>query len=191
MEAFDSLRNSITMMTAIPAMEWLHFAKHLRLRQIEKNAHYFKIGDEVSEIGFVVKGLLYNYYSKAKGDEIVKIFLPEGVFVASYSSLIMKTPSSFSCRAIENTILLTIPYKEMEAIYDRHICWQRLGRISAEQQFIAKEKREMEFLLDDATVRYQKFVEQNEKILNRIPQYLIASYIGISPASLSRIRGQI
>jgi hypothetical protein len=63
-----------------------------------------------------------------------------------------------------------------------------MGRLSAEKLYIEKEQREWQFLLGDAKSRYENFVQENRGLIDRIPQYLIASYIGISPVSLSRIR---
>ena len=188
MTSFEELKKIISEVTAIPPLEWPVFASKLKIRTFEKDEYFFRQGEEVSEIGFVLKGLLYNYISKNEGEDSVKVFLSERMFVAPYSSLIQKLPANFSCKTLEPTILILIKYSDLEAIYERHICWQRMGRLIAEKNFIAKEKRELEFLQDDAKTRYKKFVETHLDVINRIPQYLIASYLGISPESLSRIR---
>ncbi len=188
MPTFNELKKVLTEVTAIPPTEWLHFVQKVKIKNLDKNENFFNQGEEVHELGFVLKGLLYNYIAQDDGSESVKVFLSEGMFVAPYSSLIQKVPAIFSCKALEPTKLLYIDYSDMENLYDRHICWQRLGRLVAEKNFIAKERRELEFLQDDAKTRYSKFLVSHKNVIDRLPQYLVASFIGISAESLSRIR---
>ncbi len=175
-------------MIQIPPPEWLHLVPLLKIKHILKDTYYFKQGDSVYEIGFVVKGLLYNFYTKADGEELVKYFIPEGKLVAAYSSLILNQPAFYSCKTLEDTTLVTIQYSDLLNLYKRNACWEKMGRINAEKQYIEKELREYQFLAHSALERYEFFVKENKHILNRIPQYLIASYLGMSPVSLSRIR---
>jgi CRP-like cAMP-binding protein len=187
-EVFDTLRNHLTRAFSVPPLEWVHLAKHLRLKSLKKGEAFFRQGEPVDEIGFVIKGLLYNYFTSESGDKFVKYFIPDRGFVACYSSLVTERPALFSCETLEPTTLITIRYQDVLKLYDRHICWERMGRKKAEELFVEKEVREMLFLTSDATARYEVFVRENQDLVNRVPQYLIASYIGISPVSLSRIR---
>jgi CRP-like cAMP-binding protein len=190
MEPFEVFKNYLSTFLSVPPLEWLAMVKVLKLRQLEKDSFYYKQGEPFDEVGFVVKGALYNFYTTDSGDINVKTFRCEGQPVTCYTDLLLGIPASFSCKTLEKTTLIAIKYQDLVRLYDRHKCWERMGRLSAEKLFIEKEKRELEFLSMDAKQRYESFARQNPTLLNRAPQYLIASYIGISPASLSRIRGE-
>ena len=83
--------------------------------------------------------------------------------------------------------MLAVPFKEIQKLYQRHPCWNELGRKIAENFFIVKEQREYEFLLLDAKARYLNFIHDYADLTERIPQYHIAAYLGITPVSLSRV----
>jgi CRP-like cAMP-binding protein len=190
MGQFEVFKNYLSMFLSVPPLEWAAMMKVLSFRQLERETFYYQQGETFDEIGFVIKGLLYNFYTTSSGDIYVKNFIPERQPVTCYTNLLLGTPASFSCKTLEKTTLITIKYKDLIYLYERHKCWEKMGRISAEKIFIEKEKRELEFLSMDAKQRYENFYRNNPTIVDRTPQYLIASYIGISPASLSRIRGE-
>lgn len=189
MKDFEGVKIFLSKITQIPPLEWFHLTTLLKVKSFKKGSVYFNQGDEVHEIGFVVKGLLYNSYIDSDGKELVKFFITERNLVAAYSSLILNKPAFYTCKTLEDTTLITIQYKDLKNLYKRHASWERMGRISAEKQFIAKELREYQFLANDAQARYESLVQEQPELVNRVPQYLIASYLGISPVSLSRIRG--
>lgn len=187
----ESLKDSLLSFVSVPATEWIHLVSLLKIKSYAKDENFFVQGEKFDEIGFVVKGLLYNYYTLTSGELIVKNFINERQLVTCYSDLLLDRAASFSCRTIEDTKLVVLKHRDLLGLYDRNKCWERMGRMSAEKQFIAKEHRESDFLFLDAKGRYEKFVKENATLINRVPQYLIASYIGISPASLSRIRSEV
>lgn len=188
MEAFDALKTYLAGAFSLPPLEWLRLAKSLRFKSLAKGEFFVKQGDPVSEIGFVVKGLLYNYYTNDSGEDFVKFFIPEKNMVACYSSLLQGIPAGFSSQALEPTTLITFPYKELRNLYQSHAAWERIGRLSVEKLYIDMEKREQYFMMADAKTRYEAFLRDKPDLVQRVPQYIIASYIGISPVSLSRIR---
>lgn len=188
MEFFENIKNHLLTLAAIPPLEWIHFATLLSIKKIKKGEIYFHQGESFDQIGFVVSGLMHNYYSLPNDEIAVNYFIHEGMPVTCYADQLLKKPASFSCKAIEDTTLVNIKFKDFEKLYNRHTCWEKIGRLSAEKLYIEKEIRERDFLMMDAKQRYENFVNTNPKIINRVPQYLIASYLGIKPESLSRIR---
>jgi len=80
--------------------------------------------------------------------------------------------------------------EESLALRDRYLCWQEVAARYAEMLFAEKERREREFLSDDAATRYRTFLADSPDLESRLPQYFIASYLGITPVALSRIRGR-
>src|SRR5262249_51493133 len=93
--------------------------------------------------------------------------------------------------ALEATTLLIAQYADFTDLFDQHPVFDRLGRILVEQQLIRKELRARSLLEQDATQRYLNFVRQESHLVQRVPQYHIASYLGITAVSLSRIRGSL
>ncbi len=183
-----SLKKYLSTFIEIPFQEWAYFSSVLRMRKIAKDEFYFRQGDAVDEIGFVIEGLFYNFYANKKAEDSVKYFIPEGNAIACLSSLILNLPASFSGQALEDSTLLTIKFSDLQKVFLRHSCWERMGRLSAEKLYIEKEIREERFLRTDARKRYEYFVKEHPNLVNRVPQYLIASYLGMTPVSLSRIR---
>lgn len=189
-ESIEAIKQYFDKFTYVPPAEVLYFISKISLKKIEKDEHFYKQNEPFDQIGFVVKGLLYNYYTKEDHTIAVNYFVHEGMPATCYANLLTNTPASFSCKAIETTYMLIIKYKDFQSFYGRHLCWDRIGRLSAEDLFIEKERREFEFFMTGEE-RYRHFVKNYPKLQNRVPQYLIASYIGLKPESLSRIRKNI
>jgi CRP-like cAMP-binding protein len=115
----------------------------------------------------------------------------ENGFAGSFHSLIRQQPCGFFIQALEKTETIVLPNRVLNEFYDRHACWEQLGRKNAEQLVLIKEAREKELLLDSLEVRYQRFLKEFPGLANRIPQYHIASFLGVTDVALSRIRKKI
>jgi CRP-like cAMP-binding protein len=105
--------------------------------------------------------------------------------------LTLQEPCSFFIQALERTDTIVLPNRLLNELYDRHVCWERFGRKMAEHLVIIKEAREKELLLDSLEVRYQRFLKEFPSLVDRIPQYHIASYLGVTDVALSRLRQKI
>ncbi|MCF4969254.1 Crp/Fnr family transcriptional regulator [Nostoc sp. CMAA1605] len=147
-----------------------------------------RAGEIPSRIAFVVSGILRLYYVNSAGSEFTKSFCPENHFVTAYGALILQQPANFFIEAIEDSFLLVIDYRQYLQLCAGNSCWQEINHKLVEALYLKKEKREAELLLDDATTRYKKFLQEYPNLDQRVKQYHIASYLGISPVSLSRIR---
>lgn len=189
-DAIDSVKKFFASLVFVPPSEFLHFAKLVSFQIVKKGEHLYVTGEKFNKIGFVVKGLMYNYYTRDDKTTIANYFIKDGMPATCYADLLQNIPASFSCKAIEDTYLITIQYEDFQKLFLRHHCWDRIARLSAEKLYIEKEIREMEFLLMPAEKRYENFVKNYPQLINRVPQQLIATYLGIRPESLSRIRSQ-
>ena len=156
--------------------------------RLEKECFFVRAGEIPQTLGFVVSGLLRFYYIDAAGNEFIKSFSIENGFVAAYSGLLLGEPSRLFIDAIEDSLLLVAHYEAYQTLSAGHPCWQIINRKVAEGLYIKKEKRESQLLLDDATTRYLRFLKEYPGLEGRLKQYHIASYLGITPVSLSRIR---
>jgi CRP-like cAMP-binding protein len=187
----DPIEKAITnygILDNIPRDEIIKLHKLLKRVQLKKDDYFLRAGEIPNRIGFNVSGLLRLFYIDHNGKDITKHFCVENSLAISYSALIKREPSKFSIQALEDSKLLTFTYDDYISLLNSNVCWQIAAKKLAELIFILKENREAELLLLDANGRYQNFINDFPTLLNRIPQYYIASYLRITPESLSRIR---
>lgn len=185
------LKCAFNAMAEIPEKEWTYLSARVRLRNFGIEELLYRAGEPVSEFYFIIKGLIRYFYLTPDGKEYNKLFAVENEFVGSFSYKIPNEPCSFYAQALEGTETVALPVGLIVEAFDRHPAWERVGRLVAENMALTKELREKEFLLDPAEIRYRRFMKENPGLAQRIPQYHIASYLGITDVALSRIRKKI
>jgi len=187
-KSFSSLINSLRSITEIPKSqaEKIHSMAHAG--KLEKGECFIRAGDIPQKIAFVTKGLFRYYYLNEKGMEFTKGFFPQNTFISSYSAMIQNRESYFTIQALENSEIIVVNYQDWKKLIQEHDCWTRVILSFIEKGFCMKETREREFLLFDATERYASFLKTFPGLERRIKQHMIASYVGITPVALSRIK---
>jgi CRP-like cAMP-binding protein len=158
---------------------------------VKKDEFFLRAGEIPHYIGFNVSGLLRLYYIDYNGIETNKHFCFENTLVISYSAFLLRGESKLFIQALEDTQLFVIDHATYSELLNSHIGWQIAARKLAEMLFILKEKRESELLINTAQERYLQFLEDYPNLEQRLNQYHIASYLGITPESLSRIRSTL
>lgn len=187
---YRQIRKVAETYTHIPDGEWEYFLPSLTIRRFEKKEHLLK-ADTVADHSFIiVKGLVRIYYVTGSGKEFNRGFAAENNFIGSIASMIKLLPSRFYIQALEDTTAGFIWRAKLEELYERHKCWERLGRLIAENSLIQIEARESD-VLDSPEVRYVRFMKKHPDIAARLPQYHIASYLHITDVALSRLRKRI
>ncbi len=151
----------------------------------------FELGGSDSAVHFLCKGLVRYYYLTEDGKEYNHSFASERNLVGCFRSFIGAGSSTYIIEALEPTDTIVMPSVCIQAMDKRHDCWIQLKQFLVEHVALRKEAREAAFLLDSVEVRYQRFLDQHSSLIHRIPQYHIASYLGITPVGLSRIRKRI
>ena len=184
-------KNIIDKVVSVPEDEWAQFVPHLSFRTFDKNSFLVSAGEVVLNFYFILNGLVRFFYSTEDGKEFNKHFAMENGFAGSFHSLVRRAPCGFYIQALEKTETIVLPNHILNAFYDRHPCWERIGRKMAEQLLLIKEAREKELLLDSLDVRYQRFMKEFPGLSDRIPQYHVASFLGVTDVALSRIRKKI
>ena len=185
---FIAIRYALQHVAAPPPEQLDVFLALLKSKTLKTGEYLLRAGEQSNELAFVNSGLLRFFYQTSDGKESNKSFIAENQFAAAYSAYLTSQPARFSIQALEETQLVVASLQSITDLFDQHSCWQKLGRILAEQVFIKKETREAEFLLDDAKTRYENFQTLYPGLEDRLPQYHVASYLGITPVMLSRIR---
>ncbi|TAL33642.1 MAG: Crp/Fnr family transcriptional regulator [Spirochaetes bacterium] len=182
------MRDELSRYCAVPESEWQKVARMIKPLRIRKNEHFINIGEVADKLGFIKSGIFRVYYVTDDGDEKILVFRNENHFLTAFSAFLNGTPSWYAIQALEDSVLLCFTLKEYTRIMANDSCWNTLTRKYVENLFIEKEQRERGFLSENAMTRYITFQQSYPGIEGRIPQYYIASYLGITPVALSRIR---
>ena len=158
-------------------------------KQFSKGDHFLIENQTCRSLGLIHHGLV-RYYVNVEGQDKTYYFGKEGDFVCDYESFLPQKPSNKNIQVLEESSLYTVSYQGLQDIYDRLKQGDRFGRIGIEQVFVNILQQLTSFYNDLPELRYERFLENYPDISQRIPQYYIASYIGIKPQSLSRIRNR-
>ncbi|MFA9463117.1 MAG: Crp/Fnr family transcriptional regulator [Velocimicrobium sp.] len=172
----------------IPDIQWNKLKIKLRCITIKKNDYFIKSDDIPDKVAFIVQGVFRVYYLTQSGNDNTLVFRDENKFLSAYSSFLENVKSKYSFQALEDSTLLYISLNDYIELSTEHVCWQIITTKYSQMLFVEKENREMELLGDDAETRYNNFTKKFPELVMRIPQFHIASYIGITPETLSRIR---
>ncbi len=163
------------------------FAKRLTVVNLKKNEIWEDIFKVSQNMGFVNSGILRQYYIK-EGVEYTDNFYLESAFIGNYISYLSKTPSTTITVALEPCELLIVPFRELEKLYKIMPVSEQFSKAIGEQKLFKLNSRNASLLMDSPEERYSKLLQEKPALINRVPQYLIAQYLGIRPESLSRIR---
>lgn len=166
-------------------------AQHLRIVCVPKGQTLFEAGQAHPYLYVVRRGCLKLVYRALNGDDWVQELVAEGDFFCSLTALHGQGVTSFACEALEACELECIDYVWMEEIAGQHALWQR-ALLRGWQEFAArKELRERDLLTLTPPQRYEAFVHAHPGLAQRVPQKDLARYLGVTPVSLSRIRGRL
>ncbi|MBC3789420.1 Crp/Fnr family transcriptional regulator [Spirosoma utsteinense] len=188
----DRLRKYLTHFIELTDLEWQALEQQLTIKTINKKDFLVQKGQKTTQIGFLLSGSCRVFYEK-DGEEWTTYFCFENSLVAAYLSCITGQPSTLSIQALEDCQLLLFDYQTLTALYQQFPVYETFGRKLAEYLFMGLDVRLAEQLILSPEERYLKFLGSpaKRKIIERIPQQYIASYLGITPVSLSRIRRRI
>jgi CRP-like cAMP-binding protein len=159
----------------------------VKVVKLQKNDYLIKAGSICGFIGFVESGALRSYILKESNEFNVDFYLP-GSFVSSYTSFLTRQPTNTNIQALSGSTICTISYPDYNNLLKTGVEWYRLGKLIADTLFLKKCKREKSLLTDSAEDRYNLLLKTYPQIEQLVAQYHIASYLGIKPESLSRIR---
>ncbi len=158
---------------------------------IKKGKYYIREGETPQKLGFIISGLFRYVYINHEGKEFTKGLILKNNFISSYSAMISQSPSYFFIEALEDGEIYSFSYKKWLNLQKSHPFWNAFLLKLIETAFSKKEKRERDLLLLNAETRYLNFLETYPNMETRINQTVIASYLGIQPESLSRIRKKL
>lgn len=186
------LRQIMSQTIDIDNDEWEAFEPYIFNKKIKKKETYLQEGAVSTEIGFVTSGSFRQYYM-IDGVEKTTFFFFENSFVCDYDSFLTQRPCDHYIEAMEDCEVLYFHREVLQRLYRLYPKYETFGRLIAENVYLCTKERLGHFLLNTPEERYKHFMRSHEaeQILQRVPQHYIASYLGITPVSLSRIRARI
>ncbi|MCP9765642.1 Crp/Fnr family transcriptional regulator [Lacihabitans soyangensis] len=184
---FDKLIAHTIQICKLEDSELKAYYLSFQLKVFKKKEFLLKPGEICNFIGFVNKGLTRQFYTN-NNVEITVYFAEENKYTTEYTSFLSRKPSYFYIEALEETEVLMVNYDRMQELYSKSLNGERLGRLICEQVYLFLAERNLSLLIESPEERYLKLGRDFPHILQRVPQHQIASYLGIKPESLSRIR---
>jgi len=159
-------------------------------KSFKKGEHLLSAGEICRHITFIERGLV-RYYINNDGVHQTHHFNKEGEFVCDYMSFLPQGPSNVNIQALEDTVVYQISAEGIQQFYREVAHGEKFGRLAIEHVFVNAINQIVSMYTDTPDNRYLKFLSTYPDLAQRIPQYYIASYVGVKAPSLSRIRKRL
>lgn len=163
---------------------------HTRYVEMSKGQAFIQQGGTNDQLGLMVEGLMRGV-EIIDGDDHTMMFFDAPCFVTEYVGYLRREPAQFSIVALEDCRLYTWSYDDLQRMYSLSKDGERVGRLIAEQVIAEVVNDVRSFRFDTATERYAKLTANYPRLIQSVPQYMVASYLGVTPESLSRIRAKL
>lgn len=180
----ESFQNHVSLSDA----EWEMCKSNFRPKRMLKRQFLLQEGDVCRELAFVEKGALYSYTVDSKGNQHVIRFAFEGWWMANLQSFFTGNPTTLNIEVLEDSELLVLDRKYHKKLLDEIPAYERYHRIIIQNAYVALQQRAENALGLTAEEKYSRLIEQSPEFMNRVPLNLVASYLGVSPETLSRVR---
>lgn len=186
----EKLRAYFDQLYPLSDEEWIAFATKLVPKEVKKKEWILLEGESCNYIAFIEQGVFRFYHTK-DGQEIVTAFFFVGDFLSNYRSFLSNQASKHSIQALKKSKIWMMQQQDLYQLYEQYPMIDRLGRLVAEQLYLTVARRLDIFMYETPEERYLDLIRRGSKLLHEVPQYMLASYLGVSPETLSRIRKRI
>lgn len=168
--------------------EFNDIASFFKMQNVAKKQNFIVEGGNANQLGFVVSGAFYSSILNTKGEKTVLRFAFENSIIGDLTSFFSGEHSHIDFAALEDSVILTIALNELHTITDKYPVVEKLLRVRILDLYIQSQKRTYSSINSIAKERYSLLLRSHPNFAQRVPQALIASYLGIKAESLSRIR---
>lgn len=189
-QTMNQVREYFEQIVKLSDEDWKVFSSKLKKNNFSKKTILLKTGQIENHLSFIEKGTVRFYIPKEENDVTFGLKF-ENQFISAYDSFITQSKSLYQLETLTPTILWRLTFSDLQDIYDKTAVGNIIGRKVAENLFMMKSKREQSLLNDTAEERYLKLFSEQPRFIKEIPLKYLASYIGVTPQALSRIRKRI
>jgi len=186
----EKIREYLEHITPLSDRDWHTFSSKLVKCEFAKKTVLLKTGQTENYLSFMETGIV-RYYIPKNDNDLTFAFTFDNSFISAYDSFLTRKPTVYQVQTLSPTILWRLSYDDLQTIYADTKIGNTIGRFACEAIYLTKSKRELSLLSDTAEQRYLKLFTEQPQLIRQIPLKYIASYIGITPQGLSRIRRRI
>ncbi|MGG6230384.1 Crp/Fnr family transcriptional regulator [Tenacibaculum sp. SDUM215027] len=186
----EQIRKYFETFSFLNDQEWHYFSSKLQHQTFQKKEIVLSKGATENYLSFVENGILRLFIPKIEND-VTFGFVFKNSFISAYDSFLTQTSCGYSIETLAPTSLWRLSFDDLEDIYKNTSIGNEIGRKNAENLFLLKSKRELSLLSNTPEERYLNLFHERPELIQQIPLKYIASYIGITPQALSRIRKRI
>lgn len=186
----NQIRTYFQQLVKIDDTDWDIFSSRLIKKIYPRKTRILEIGDPEKYLSFIETGSVRMYMPK-EGNDLTFGFCFENQFVCAYDSFLNQSPSYYRVEALSDIQLWRISYSQLQEVYQLTKIGNTIGRLIGENLFLIKSEREHSLLNKSAEERYLDLFTRRPNLIREVPQKYIASYIGVTPQALSRIRKRI
>ncbi|MGH1334798.1 MAG: Crp/Fnr family transcriptional regulator [Aureispira sp.] len=186
----EKIKESLNRLAPMKEEDWCFFASRLQKKVVPSKQLLIKKNTIEQHLSFLEEGVVRYFIPKEEND-LTFSFAFESEFCSAYDSFLTQKPCYYQIETLTTSTLWQLSYIDLQEIYQETKIGQEIGRRAAEELFLKKFKREMILLHQSAEERYLALFEESPKLILQIPLKYIATYIGVTPQALSRIRKRI
>jgi CRP-like cAMP-binding protein len=187
----DQLRKILNNIAQLNDFEWERIRESFSYKEVPAKHFLVSIGEIERKAYFVLKGIIRLFCLNPKGEEVTVFLFQENLFCSSYESFLTENPSQQALETLEPCSLLYIEKEDLDKLYHLVPKMQVIARVVAEQRFINSQRIFSSQIMLTPEQRYLQFEKVHGELLLRVPQHIIASFLGVTPVSLSRIRNRV
>lgn len=186
----NNLKEILSSIHPLTQNEWEFVASKFHRQEVAKDEIIVAKGQVEDHLYFIEKGILRAWLEKGEKGFTFEFHFENSIY-SSYTSFLTRTPSAYHVQAITVMVIWKIHYDDLQLFYEQSKAGQIIGRKAAELQYIGASRREIALLSRSAEELYLDLFSEQPELVREIPLKYIASYIGITPQALSRIRKRI
>lgn len=175
----------------LPKEEWNYLKNLLGFKTVKKGSHLLREGESCRTLYYIIKGGARFYYVNALGEEVTKNFIFENNFVIAFDSLFSQSPTTENIVMLEDSVMFTLSDRHFQDLLGRHPVWEVLLNKLIAKHFLRILEKERLMLLCNYDARYLKVMEHMPYLFQRVEQQYIASYLGMTPETLCRIKRRV
>jgi CRP/FNR family transcriptional regulator, anaerobic regulatory protein len=186
----EKIIQSIKSFVSLKIEEEQAFLNILEVKKLKKKEYLLKEGQICNKITFINQGCIRAFYNVDGIENTIQFFFGD-TWYTDYASFLTNQPTFENMQALQDSEVVQFKKEELYNLYNMMPVFDKVGRIMAENAFLSILKRNQMLTNEDPTQRYLNLIEQRPELVQQIPQHYIASYLGVKPESLSRIRKRI